>query len=119
MICSKDVVEEFLKEVNFRLNESEKNFYKHKSRKTLSFQAEYNITDNQIIEEIKKLDISNYSKTENDNNPKWAHEKMWFFGQMFKTDNSYIEVYIKLKLRNKVICFSFHPKEYDIHYPYN
>lgn len=33
MICSKDVVEEFLKEVNFRLNESEKIFINIKVEK--------------------------------------------------------------------------------------
>jgi len=119
MICNKDEVNYFLKEVHGKLNESEKNFYKHKSKKTDNFQTEFGITDNQIIEEIKKLDVSNYSKTEYDDNPKWTHEKMWIFGQMFKTDNNYIEVYIKLKMRKNVICFSFHPKEFDIHYPYN
>ena len=80
---------------------------------------QYNVKDKDIIKEIKKLDISNYSKTENDDNPKWEHEKMWIFGQIFKTDAKYFEMYIKLKLRRKVICFSFHPKEFDINYVYN
>jgi len=29
------------------------------------------------------------------------------------------EIYIKLKLRNNVVCMSFHPKEFDLKYPYN
>lgn len=77
---------------------------------------QYGITETQIREELRKLDISNYSYTDNDTDPRFASEQNWVFGQMF--DNM-IEVYIKIKVRRrKVICLSFHEKEWDLHYPY-
>ncbi len=72
-----------------------------------------------ICEYIMDIDVLNYSKTESDNDPRREGE-VWFFGKVLKPPlvSEYVEVYIKLKLQRKVVCLSFHPKEFDIHYPY-
>ena len=78
---------------------------------------QYNITSRIVYEELLKLDITNYSHTDYDDNPRFKGETVWFFGQMFGD----IEVYIKLKIRDRkrtVVCLSFHEKEYHLHYPY-
>lgn len=80
---------------------------------------EYGFTNDLICEQLLDLSLLNYSKTDNDDNP---HKKgeVWFFGKILKppTTSKYLEIYIKLKLQRKVVCISFHPKEFDIIYPY-
>ncbi len=84
--------------------------------KTFQFQAEYNLTSKDICNELLRLDITNYSYTDYDDNPRFENEKVWIFGQMFWKE----EVYIKLKIRQggKVVCLLFHKKEYGLDYPY-
>jgi len=82
--------------------------------KNYQFRVEHNLKSGHICKELLKLDITNYSYTDYDDNPKFKNEKVWIFGQMFSTK----EVYIKLKIRGKVVCLSFHEKGYDLKYPF-
>jgi len=119
-ICTQEEVEKFLENVHILLSgiSPENNLYVLKENKAGDKTHEYMIRNNinrQIIcTEILKLDTTNYSKTDYDDNPHFKNEKVWLFGQMYGTE----ELYIKLKLRGKVICLSFHEKQFDIKYPY-
>lgn len=88
--------------------------------KTYNFMVEYGITSDMICEQLLQLDITNYSYTDKERDKTRQPENVWIFGQILQVDDSkvIIEVYIKLKLRNNVICLSFHPKEDEIQYPY-
>jgi len=86
--------------------------------KTAEFMATYGLKHADVAGEIKKLSIKNYSYTDTDRNGKFPGE-LWFFGcipDCIPHFNS--EVYVKIKLRNKVICLSFHEAEHPISYPY-
>ncbi len=123
MIKTQEEVERFIEEVHRRLRESTKNIYivlKHTVEdKTHNFMNEYNLTDEMICEELLKLNITNYSKTEQDIDDRFRGG-FWFFGQMFEVPDTResLEIYIKIKLKKRVICMSFHPKEWKINYPY-
>ncbi|MGD0621471.1 MAG: hypothetical protein ABSA82_03260 [Thermacetogeniaceae bacterium] len=82
--------------------------------KTFQFRVEHNLVSSDILEELIKLDITNYAYTDYDDDPRFLNEIVWIFGQMFLDE----EVYIKLKIRSKVVCLSFHEKERDLVYPY-
>lgn len=123
MIKTKEEVRRFIDEVHKYLEESPDNLkIEGRTRnedKTYNFRSHYGISEKIICEELLKLDISNYSKTEYDKEPRWSHEEVWIFGlDMIGLAKSKIEVYIKLKIRKRVICLSFHPSEYRINYPY-
>lgn len=123
MIRTNDEVKAFLNKIQETIKQSYENvmiYKKTKGRdKNREFQIEYGIGHQRICEEILKLDITNYSQTDEDDGAGWTGE-VWIFGQVIEVaHNQYMEIYIKLKFRNKVICLSFHPKEYDIKYPYN
>jgi hypothetical protein len=123
MIKTKDEVNSFLRVIQEIINQSFENVIiinkTNGNDKTRKFQIEYGINHKRICEELLKLDISNYAETDKDNKAGWTGE-VWIFGLMMEVaQNHYMEVYIKLKFRGSVICMSFHPKEYDIRYPYN
>lgn len=123
MIKTKDEVNSFLYVIQELINQSFENVIVIKKTKgndkTRKFQNEYGIEHERICEEILRLDISNYSETDKDNGAGWTGE-VWIFGFMMEVaQNQYMEIYAKLKLRDKAICMSFHPKEYDIKYPHN
>lgn len=124
MVKSVQEVEEFIKEIHRLLRESPKNLHivvKHTVEdKTHNFMNEYNLTDEMVCDELLKLCTINYSKTEPDNDERFKEEHCWFLGQMYKVPGmkNYMEIYIKIKLRKRVLCLSFHPKEFDIRYPY-
>ncbi|KNY30159.1 hypothetical protein [Pseudobacteroides cellulosolvens] len=88
--------------------------------KTREFRNLYNIKHDMICEQILALDVTNYSYTDYDDNPKWKCEEVWFFGQTLSIEgvNNRDIIYIKLKLRNNVICMSFHPQEFKLRFPY-
>ncbi|OIQ59925.1 hypothetical protein [Neomoorella thermoacetica] len=82
--------------------------------KTHKFMVEKNITRRIVVQELLRLDITNYSYTDNDDNPRFKNEVVWIFGAVYGTE----EIYIKLKIREKVICLSFHEADYELNYPY-
>jgi hypothetical protein len=88
--------------------------------KTQKFMDEQGIKHQHILEELMKLDVSNYSETDEDYEIRFLGD-VWIFGQMYysEKDRCFYEMYIKIKLVNGVVCMSFHPKEFDIRYPYN
>jgi len=122
-IAPEEEVTSFLQEVNRRLRESYNNLYIPKRTngedKNDLFMIEYGLNHEMVCEHIMELDLLNYSKTEPDRDPKRDGE-VWFFGKVIKPTlaSELIEVYIKLKLQRKVVCISFHPKEFHIDYPY-
>ncbi|WP_053954681.1 type II toxin-antitoxin system MqsR family toxin [Inediibacterium massiliense] len=117
-------VEAFLVEMKNRIQDSYENVKIIKRMrsedKTFNFQVQYGLTHEIICKELLKLDISNYCYTDNDYDSKRGGV-VWIFGQtlIYPGIYSYPEVYIKLKLNSKVICLSFHEKEYPLEYPYN
>lgn len=124
MVKSEREVQMFLDEIGKRLRESYENLKivgrTQSKDKTFEFRARYNISHSMVCEEILKLDVTNYSYTEEDRDISKKGE-VWIFGQIFLGDivPGYPEVYIKLKLNDRVICLSFHPKEFDLRYPYH
>jgi hypothetical protein len=123
-IKTKKEVEEFLQVVQLRLKETPENLYiVRRSRnedKTFKFMVEYGITHDYICEKLLELDASNYSFTDRDYDVTRPGD-VWIFGQMFIEKDTSVswEVYIKLKLNQRLVCLSFHPKEFDLKYPYN
>lgn len=121
-IASEDEVKEYINNMCQRLNETLKNLViptriKNED-KTAIFMAKYGLSDEDVCKELLELDIINYSYTDEDHD-KDRKEEVWIFGKMMEIEpRYYVEVYIKVILRRKVICLSFHPKEYDLTYPY-
>lgn len=115
--CTQDEVQTFLRSMKIKLScpDGLVIVKEHKrGDKTNNFMILKGLTRASIIEELMKLDILNYSYTDYDNHPWFKDEEVWIFGQMYDG----VEVYIKLKLREKVVCLSFHEKEYNLKYPY-
>lgn len=121
VIKSEEKVKNFIEDIKFLLDETESNLYivsKTKSRdKTREFMNEFNIKHNMIVEYIKELDVHNYSYTDDDHDSKHSGE-VWIFGKGIILFQAIEEFYIKLKLRGRVICLSFHIAEHAIKYPY-
>ncbi|KXG78867.1 MAG: hypothetical protein PWP45_611 [Tepidanaerobacteraceae bacterium] len=122
-ICDEDEVKDFLRRLHSILKSGDEKTTlvivkeNRPGDKTSKFMRQYNITSRIIYEELLKLDITNYSYTDYDDNPRYNGETVWIFGQIFED----IEVYIKLKIRDgrrTVVCLSFHEAEYDLDYPY-
>ncbi|MGB9781867.1 MAG: hypothetical protein ACPLSY_04040 [Moorellaceae bacterium] len=119
-ICKEDEVEEFLSNIKRLLASG--NWLENlvivkenkKGDKTHRFMSEKNITRRMVAQELLRLDITNYSHTDYDDNPKFQGELVWIFGTVYGSE----EIYIKLKIREKVICLSFHEADYDLNYPY-
>jgi len=123
MVKTKEEVEQFLELIKCALKQSYQNLTIIKKTKgedkTREFMIENNIRHERICGELIKLDVSNYSYTEKDDNKNWQGE-VWIFGQIMEVrHNQMEEIYIKLKIRNSIICMSFHVKEFDLKYPYN
>lgn len=124
MVRTEEEVFDFLENVQTIINESETNLIilgrTKTDDKTRKFMDKYNIKHKMVCDEILKLDVLNYSYTDFDDNPKWAHEEVWFFGQVLMIEGVKRKdtVYIKLKLRDNVVCMSFHPQEFELKYPY-
>lgn len=73
----------------------------------------YNAKD--VINELSKLDISNYSETlfdRDDDNP----PLLYVFGKNINKKEVYIK--IKIKPRDRILCLSFHYAKYKMSYPY-
>jgi len=117
---SRAEVGKFLDKLKELISEDESNIQiveksRDKTDKTKAFRLETGYNKSDIINELLKLDICNYSYTDKDRNPKFSGE-VWIFGSYIEEIR--IEAYIKLKKRKKVICLSFHEKEYELFYPY-
>lgn len=117
-------VDEFLDEMKKKIHDDYANVKiinrTRSEDKTFNFTNEYGLSHEMVCEELLKLDRPNYSYTDTDHNIK-KEGIIWIFGQTLIVPgiNSYPEVYIKLKLNNRVICLSFHEKQYPLVYPYN
>ncbi|WP_021169763.1 hypothetical protein SOV_45640 [Sporomusa ovata DSM 2662] len=87
--------------------------------KTREFREKYGINHQMVCEELLRLDSSNYSYTDNDH--KEIGGEFQIFGQFILPPivDKPIEVYIKLKIRGRVVCMSFHEAEFPLNYPYN
>ncbi|MGI6777139.1 MAG: hypothetical protein ACOX7R_03655 [Acetivibrionales bacterium] len=124
MIKTEEEVEVFLDKIHAIIEEDERNLVLLGRTKGLDktdvFMKEYNIKHKMICDELLKLSVLNYSYTEYDDNPKWKHEEIWVFGKFFMVEGIECNetIYIKLKLRNNVICMSFHPQVFSLKYPY-
>jgi len=124
MIKAEEEVRSFLEKVQGIIDESDRNLIilgrTKTDNKTRNFMNKYNIKHKMVCEEILKLDVSNYSYTDFDDNPNWAHEEVWFFGQVLMIEGVKFRdtIYIKLKLKDNIVCMSFHPQEFELKYPY-
>lgn len=100
----------------------------NKINKTRQFMAEKGIKKTDVLDIVKELRVCNYSYTDDDVNPNYKDEEVWFFGiTCYIVDTNY-DLYIKLKTRkvNQLevgIVMSFHPeqpakKEDKLDFPY-
>ena len=91
-----------------------------KDDKTAAFRSKYGITHDMVVEELLNLDCSNYCCTDIDDNPAFTGE-VCIFGQYLQPPlvELPVLVYIKLKLKSRLVCLSFHEAEYEMHFPYN
>ena len=91
-----------------------------KEDKTAAFRSKYGLTHDMVVEELLKLDCTNYCYQDNDDNSKFNGE-VWIFGQYLQPPlvELPVLVYIKLKLKSRLVCLSFHEAEYEMHFPYN
>ena len=90
--------------------------------KNKNFTRKYNLEKKDVIKFLMDLDVSNFSASASDNNPK-RDGKVWIFGQTLIDSSGYLGsgviVYIKLQLNECVVCVSLHEAEYQLIYPYN
>jgi len=116
-------VEMFLLQVKELLSDSRNLYIVQKTDvfdKTRQFRERYGINHEMVCSEICKLDISNYSYTDMDDNKKIGGV-LFMFGQFILPPivDAPLEVYIKLKIKKRVVCMSFHDAEFPLDYPYN
>lgn len=83
--------------------------------KTQAFLAERNLSDNDVAEVIRELQVANYCYTEDDRNNNFVNETFWFFGMTRFIIDSEEKMYIKLKIRKlkrtTLLVMSFHPEQ--------
>ena len=123
-ICSQDEVERFIARMsNLLHNPNKLSIIKktaNKEDKTMAFQTKYNLKDRDVLDNLLQLDSTNYSYTDNDDDPEKEGE-VWIFGQILMSPlvKPDVHIYIKLKLLQNVVCLSFHEAEFKLQYPYN
>lgn len=123
-ICSQDEVERFLAKMKNLLQDPTELIIvkktENKEDKTMAFQAKYNLKARDVLDNLLQLDSTNYSCTDNDYDTEKGGE-IWIFGQILMSPlvNPDVHIYIKLKLRQNVVCLSFHEAEFELQYPYN
>lgn len=106
--------EVFLATVRKLLEEDEKNLVivPRTDNKTVLFMNEHGFRVKHVIEILQVLSPDNFCKAEMDDNPDLGGE-VWIFGYHINRlfAEMCCELYIKLKLTEKVICISFHEAE--------
>lgn len=122
-IKTRDEVNDFLQSLKNILQSNSNSLYivkknTSKSDKTAAFMNEHNIKSADVIKELLLLDVTNYAYTDDDHSPYFQGE-VWVFGSYITSiPHCREELYIKLKLKGRVVCLSFHPAEISLEYPY-
>lgn len=90
--------------------------------KNMNFTRKYGLGDKEVIKFLLDLDISNFSDSASDDNPKRVGE-VWIFGKTLFDSveclGSGVIVYIKLQVKEFLLCIFLHEAEYKLEYPYN
>ncbi len=95
--------------------------------KTLDYMAKTGLTQKDIEQVICKLQVSNYSYTDDDVNTRFEGEQVWLFGINETIIDQDEDLYIKLKIRTingkHLLIMSFHPetiteKNKKLEFPY-
>lgn len=81
-------------------------------KKNQNCMVELGLSHNDVADILVNLKDENYCETVPDD--KFKGEWLWVFGYVYND----VELYIKVGVRAKVVCVSFHPKEFVIRYPY-
>ncbi|GGK83248.1 hypothetical protein GCM10011405_33890 [Rufibacter glacialis] len=120
-------VEEFLKELHFKIGFRDNVFFEDdrlKNRLALAELRDWGYTGQDRIKFIQSLTVANYSegpKADNQNIP--SQGNLWIFGLVIQSQfkkKKKLEYYIKVQLGSpdsNVVCISFHPAESPIQYP--
>lgn len=99
----------------------------NKVNKTLDYMAKTGLTQKDIEQVICKLQVSNYSYTDDDVNTRFEGEQVWLFGINETIIDQDEDLYIKLKIRTingkHLLIMSFHPetiteKNKKLEFPY-
>ena len=119
-VDSKETVEVFLTQVKNLLSDSSNLYIVQKTDRPREFTERYGIKHEMVCSQICELDVGNYSYTDKDDNRMIGGDFL-FFGQFILPPivDVALEIYIKLKIRRKVVCMSFHEAEFQLDYPYN
>lgn len=121
-VVSREEVDAFLGCVRDCLNDDSRWMINNHSwaggrvNKTQLFMAEKNISDEDVAEVVRELEISNYCYTDDDGNSNFPNETFWFFGITKEIIDSEIKLYVKLKIRRidedeLLLIMSFHPEQ--------
>lgn len=82
--------------------------------KTLAYMAETGISQKDIEEVIRELQVIHYSYTADDRNMHFKDEHVWVFGITKRMVDQNTDLYIKLKIRTIgqeiLLIMSFHPE---------
>jgi len=122
-IDSKDAITQLLENIHERLRSDSDNLVIVKKTstfdKTTAFMIKVGLSHQSVCDELLKLDVTNYSYTANDYDPAFGGD-VYICGQTMGPPivASLIIVYIKIKVRGKVVCLSFHEAEERLNYPY-
>lgn len=83
--------------------------------KTQLYLAEKNLSDDDVANVIRELQVCNYCYTEDDRNSNFPNEQFWFFGITRLIVDVEEDYYIKLKIRkfedDYLLVMSFHPEQ--------
>ena len=113
-MASQTEVDIFLSEFKIKLGVWGIIFLDSRSKNTQAL-LDLDITREERINLLKKLDIKDYSE-----GPKketiYGGNDMWVFGKEMKNKEIYIKVALGLN-GSKVICISFHVAEHKMNYP--
>ena len=99
----------------------------NKVNQTLDYMAKTGLTQKDIEQVICKLQVSNYSYTDDDVNTRFEGEQVWLFGINETIIDQDEDLYIKLKIRTingkHLLIMSFHPetiteKNKKLEFPY-
>ena len=122
-IDSIDAITQLLENIHERLRSDSDNLIIVKKTstfdKTTAFMIKHGLSHQAVCDELLRLDATNYSYTANDYDPAFGGD-VYIYGQTMTPSMvaSVITVYIKLKVRGKVVCLSFHEAEERLSYPY-
>lgn len=115
---SKEAVNDFLEDMHHALNVELRIIPRPINK---DFMIQYGLIESDVKKILLKLTCSNYSVTDLDQDSQFDGE-VWIFGKALYDSMEFFKesviIYIKLKIKDGVVCLSLHEAKWPLEYPY-